>query len=274
VKRILALLLAAVAAVAAMVMTSSSAQAASTATVTVVHGIPGTPVNVFVDGKSTVPNFQPGTIAGPLQLAAGSYDVKIFPAADTAGTGTPVIDATATVQAGQNVTLVAHLDASGQPELTPFVNDTSPIAAGKARLVVRHTAAAPAVDVRANGVVAFPGLTDPNQAMADLAAGSISADVVLAGTSTVAIGPATLNLAAGSETIVYAIGSATDKTLSLVVQTMTGLGTAPTGMPAGSGGLAAPQDPMPLWAWILVAAGGLLAVGGSAMSLRVLVARR
>ena len=88
------------------------------------------------------------------------------------------------------------------------------------------------------------------------------------------IGPATLNLAAGTETIVYAIGSATDKTLSLVVQTMTGLGGSPTGMPAGYGGLAAPQTPMPAWAWVLVALGGLLAVGGGATSLRAVRARR
>jgi hypothetical protein len=32
--------------------------------------------------------------------------------------------------------------------ITPFVNDVSRTAAGTARLVVRHTKAAPAVDVR------------------------------------------------------------------------------------------------------------------------------
>jgi uncharacterized protein DUF4397 len=255
-------------ALAGMLLTGSPAQAATTASVTVVHGIPNTPVNVFVNGKSTLTNFQPGTIAGPLQLPAGSYEVKVFPAADTAGTGTPVIDATAALQAGQNVTLVAHLDASGNPTLTPYVNDTSTIAAGKARLVVRHDAAAPAVDVRANGKVAFAALTNPNQAMADLAAGSISADVVLAGTSTVAIGPATLNLSAGSETIVYAVGSASANTLTLVVQTMTGLGAAPTGMPAGSGGFAAPHSSVPVWAWLLVALGSLIALSGGAATVR------
>ena len=156
----------------AVLLGGGTAYAADTATVSVVHGIPDTPVNVFVNGKSTLPNFKPGTVAGPLQLPAGTYTVTVFPAANTAGTGTPVISATATLTAGENVTLVAHLTAAGKPTLTPFVNDTSPIAAGKARLVVRHTAAAPAVDVRANGSVAFAGLTNPNEAKADLAAGS------------------------------------------------------------------------------------------------------
>ncbi len=261
-KRFLALLLAAVAGCAGLLFASSPAQAADTAAVSVVHGIPNTPVNVFFNGKSTLTNFKPGTVAGPLQLPAGTYKVTVFPASNTAGTGTPVISASASVTAGANVTLVAHLTAAGKPTLTPFVNDTSPVAAGKARLVVRHTAAAPAVDVRADGQVAFKSLTNPNQAMADLPAGSVSADVVLAGTSTVAIGPAKLDLAEGAETIVYAIGSASAKTLSLVVQSIDGLGSAPGGMPAGNGGLASPHNGVPVGVWLLSGFGVLLALSG------------
>lgn len=237
------------------------AQAADTATVYVVHGVPNTPVNVFVNGASTLPNFAPGTVAGPLELAPGTYEVKVFPAADTAGTGTPVITASATVTAGQNVSLVAHLSAAGTPTITPFVNDVSAVAAGKARLVVRHTAAAPAVDVRAGGAVAFAGLTSPNQAAADLAAGTISADVVLAGTSTVAIGPASVTLAEGTSTIVYAVGSASASTLGLVVQTIGGLHSAPGGVPAGSAGLADTDAGVPALVLLASAAGLILAAG-------------
>lgn len=141
---------------------------------------------------------------------------------------------------------------------------------------MRHTAAAPAVDVRANGQVAFKGLTNPNQASADLAAGTISADVVLAGTSTVAIGPAQVNLKAGTETIVYAIGSAEKKTLALAVQTITGLGSAPGGVPAGSGGFAAPAGSgTSAWVWAMAGIGGLLLLtAGTAGGLRVKRARR
>lgn len=253
---------------AAGLFAAGPAQAADTASVSVVHGIPNTPVNVFVNGKSTLADFKPGTVAGPLQLPAGTYKITIFPAANTAGTGTPVISASATVAAGNNVTLVAHLTADGKPTLTPFANDTSAIPAGQARLIVRHTAAAPAVDVRANGAVAFKSLTNPNQAMANLPAGSISADVVLAGTSTVAIGPATLNLAEGTDTIVYAIGSASDKTLSLVVQTIDGLGSAPGGMPAGSGGLATTGGGIPMGVWLLSGAGALVALAAAGRRVR------
>ena len=238
------------------------AQAAGTAQVSVIHGIPKTPVNVFVNGKSTLSNFKPGTVAGPLSLPAGTYKVTVFAAANTKGTGTPVISASATVEAGKNYSLVAHLSAGGKPTLTPYVNDTSAVAAGKARIIVRHDAAAPAVDVRANGAVAFAGLTNPKQAQADLAAGSVKADVVLAGTKTVAIGPATLDLKEGTATIVYAIGSASDKSLGLVTQTISGLHSAPAGVPAGSGGLLDTTNGTSTWAWAVGALGVLTMLAG------------
>ncbi len=251
-----------VAAGALLTAAPASAAAADTASVSVVHGIPNTPVNVFVNGKSTIADFQPLTVAGPLQLPPGSYEVTVFPAADTAGTGTPVIKASATVAAGDNVTLVAHLTADGKPTITPYVNDVSSIAAGQARLVVRHDAAAPAVDVRANGAVAFPGLVNPKEASADLAAGTISADVVLAGTSTVAIGPADLTLKEGTATFVFAVGSAADKTLGLVVQTMTGMDSAPSGVPAGTGGQSASLYSQPGWVAVMAGLGLAMAAAG------------
>ncbi|HST48512.1 MAG TPA: DUF4397 domain-containing protein [Jatrophihabitans sp.] len=251
-------------ALAAGLAAAPSAGAADTAQVSVIHGIPNTPVNVFVDGKSALAGFKPGAVAGPLALPAGPHTVTVFPASDTSGTGTPVIKASASLESGRNYSLVAHLSADGKPTLTPFANDTSSVAAGQARLVVRHTAAAPAVDVRANGKVAFADLTNPNEAKADLPAGTISADVVLAGTSNVALGPADLNLKEGTSTVVYAAGSATDKTLTLVTQTISGLHSAPGGVPAGTGGLADRGTGTPDWAWAAAAAFLAVALTGGA----------
>ena len=61
-------------------------------------------------------------------------------------------------------------------------------------------------------------------------AGTVSADVVLAGTDTVAIGPADLDLAEGTNTIVYAWGSA-DAGYQLAVQTISGAHSAPVRRP-------------------------------------------
>lgn len=269
-KRIAAAAVLGIAAGLTMFGTSGVAGAADNASVTVVHGIPDTPVNVFVNGDLTLRDFAPETVAGPLSLPAGSYEVKIFPAANTAGTGNPVVQATAEVPAGANVTLAAHLTAAGQPAITPFVNDVSQLAPGQARLIVRHTAAAPAVDVRAGGTPVIQGLTNPNQEVLNLPAASVSADVVLAGTSTVAIGPADVNLKEGTATIVYAIGSAEQDSLGLVVQTIDGLHSSPGGVPAGSGGLAE-DDGMPTWVPILAGLGLVTALGGAA---RLVATRR
>ena len=227
---------------------------AATSQVSVVHGIPGQDVDVYVNGKKTLPDFKPGTVAGPLKLEEGSYDIALTkPGEDISKALLTVNDAA--VPGGANISLVAHLTADGKPALTPFANNVKKISAGQARLIVRHTAAAPAVDVRAGGKPVFSDLTNPKEAEADLPAGTVNADVVLAGSDDVAIGPADLELKEGTATIVYAVGSAEDDTLDLVTQTITGLHSAPGGVPSGSGGLADRGLSLP---WYAVGFAGLL----------------
>ena len=128
--------------------TAAPAAAADNSTVYVVHGVPGLTVDVYANGKAALTGFKPGEVAGPLSLPAGSYDVAIRKAGDAA-TAAPAIEKKLTLPAGANVSLVAHLSATGTPTLTAFANPVGGLADGKARLVVRHTAAAPAVDVLA-----------------------------------------------------------------------------------------------------------------------------
>jgi hypothetical protein len=234
---------------------------AATSDVSVVHGIPGQPVDVYVNGERTLEDFQPGDVAGPLQLAEGAYDIALTRPGEPVGSAILTVD-DAAVPGGANISLAAHLDAEGQPKITPFVNDVGRLAAGQARLTVRHTAAAPAVDVRAGGQPVFEDLANPNEAKADLDAGTVSADVVLAGADDVVLGPTDVDLAEGTATIVYAIGSAEQQNLDIVAQTITGLHSAPSGVPSGDGGLAAPG--VRTWWYLLVAAGVLLLAGGLA----------
>jgi hypothetical protein len=250
--------------------TASSAATADTTTVSVVHGIPGQPVDVYLDGTKALTNFQPGKVAGPLQVPSGPHDVALTKPGDAIANALLTVDG-AELPAGANVTLVAHLSVDGKPTLTPFANDVSKLGPGEARLVVRHTAAAPAVDVRAGGKPVFSGLTNPKEAKADLPAGTVSADVVLAGTSTVAIGPADVNLAEGTATIVYAIGSASAKSLGLVIQTIPGLHSAPSGVPTGNAGLAAPGSPL---VPVLAALAGLVLLTGAGWRLRAVRSER
>lgn len=234
-----------------------AAHAADDAHVSVLHGVPDAVVDVYANGDALLTDFEPGTLTDPVALPPGDYDLKVVAAGDGPD-GDAIMEANGVaVPAGANITVVAHLDESGTPVLTPFVNDTSPIAAGQARLTVRHTAAAPAVDVRAGGDPVFTDLTNPNEASADIPAGTVSADVVLAGTDTVAIGPADVTLTEGEHTIVYAWGSAEDGNLALAVQTISGMHSSPGGVPGGTGGQAAGNGAQ---VWML-AAGALLAGG-------------
>src|SRR5829696_1924182 len=147
------------------------AQAADNAEVSILHGVPGATVDVYANGKALLKNFKPGTLTDPQMLPADTYDLKVVKAGDGAD-GDAVIQAdNVKVPAGANITVVAHLAADGDPTLTPFVNDVSTIPTGQARIIVRHTAAAPAVDIRAGGEPVFTNLTNPKQESAEVDAG-------------------------------------------------------------------------------------------------------
>ncbi|MCF4136999.1 DUF4397 domain-containing protein [Streptomyces sp. Tue 6430] len=247
-------------AVAVPASAEGTAQENGKASVSVFHGVPGLTVDVYANGNELLPDFKPGTLTEPQSLDPGTYDIKVFP--DGKGPdGDPAIQKSVDVPAGANATLAAHLDAQGNPTLTAFVNDTSKVPAGQSRLTVRHVAAAPAVDVRAGGEPVIEGLTNPNEKSLEVPAGTVNADVVLAGTDTVVIGPADLDLAEGSHTVVYAWGSAEDKNLALKTQTISGMDSAPNGVDAGESGAMA-ADNQSATAWLVWGTTAAVAVAG------------
>lgn len=239
--------------------------------VSVLHAIPegagADVVDVYANGNLLIDNFTPGSLE-TVTVPAGSYDLAVFADGETPEGDTAVLEALGVeVPGGINATVTANLDADGAPALNVFVNDTSAIAAGEARLTVRHIAAAPAVDVLADGAVIFADVTNPNEGVVDVPAGMYEAAVNLAGTDTTALGPTEVDLAAGVNTIAYAWGSAEDGTLALAVQTIDGLGGTPSGVPAGGGSTTG----LPLWTvgLMAVAAAGVLGAG-----MRMATARR
>jgi hypothetical protein len=250
-----------IAGLAALSAGPAGAQAGA-ASVVVVHGIPDTTVDVYVDGTLTLNDFAYKTVTPSVSLPAGSHDLAVR-AADAAPTAAPLLEARATLTAGQNVSVVAHLDAANKPALTPFINDLAKVAPGQGRLVVRHTAAAPAVDVLAAGTPVFKNLTNPNEAKADLPAGTVSASVALAGTTAPVIGPADVPVKEGEATIVYAVGSAEKQNLGVLVQSISGLHSAPTAVPTGNSGLAA-EDPGPALPVVPLVAAAVLMAGALA----------
>jgi hypothetical protein len=185
-----------------------AANAQGDAKVSVVHGIPGVVVDVYVNNSLFLEDFKPGTIAGPVSLPPGKYDVVIVPA--NGNPATPLLSLSADLAAGVNYSLVAHLDANGTPKLSAFVNDVSPTN-GKARLIARHLAAAPAVDVTITGPNGFnatvPNVVNGNEVVVNLNPGSYSGFVTAAGTMMKVFGPTSSNLQAGKIYIAYVVGT-------------------------------------------------------------------
>jgi hypothetical protein len=249
-QRLLGLVGATALASALTAVTIAPAYGASNATVSILHGVPDATVDVYANGEPLLEDFEPGTLTDPQKLPAGSYDLKVVKAGDGAD-GDAIMSANnVKVPGGANITVVAHLSENGKPTLTPYVNDVSSLPAGKARVIVRHDAAAPEVDVRAGGEPVFTDLANPKEKSAEIDPGTVEADVVLAGTDDVVIGPAPLKVAEGTTTIVYAWGSAEDENLDLAVQTISGMNGSPNGVPGGTGGQAANSDAAPLWATV------------------------
>ncbi len=239
------------------------------AQLSVLHGIPGLTVDVYVNGDLTLDDFTPGSLAGPLALPAGTYSVAIT-ASDAADASAPVLGPIdLPLEAGGNYTAAAHLTEAGEPSATLFSNDISMLEAGQGRLTVRHVAAAPAVDVLAGGSAVITDLSNPDESVLNLPAGTVSAAVAATGTTDPVIGPADVNVAEGVNTIVFAWGSLEDENLALAIQTIDGLHSTPDSIPAGSAGLVATNPPVDASGlWIGAGLAGLMVAAGGAVALR------
>jgi hypothetical protein len=189
--------------------TSAQASDAPKFTLNVVHGIPGVVVDVCVNGAKAITDFEPGDVVSGVRLPEGRYRLKVTPAGEPCSAA--ILRTTAELEGGQSrdYTAVANLDDEGTPNLLLFKNPTRATDAGEVRLVIRHTAAAPAVTVWADGSKLNRGLGFEwsESRRFEVPAGSFEVAVSLAGRSNPVIGPANLTLRAGFSYQVYAWGN-------------------------------------------------------------------
>jgi hypothetical protein len=209
------------------------------ATVYVIHGIPGDdlgldpalPVDVLVDDTlCLLEGFEFGDIAGPVPLAPATYNIKIMLAdADNPCTGSVAIEADVPFDPDENATVIAHLTEAGAPTATKFINDVSPTGRGKARVAVRHTAAAGAVDVdvrrplKPTPWLVIPGLANPDEAITEIRPGDWDVTVFPAGELDPVFGPATLTLKPFTGFFVHAVGTPANGTFTVIVHVIYGL---------------------------------------------------
>ncbi len=255
------------AALAAVVIAPAAATAQDAATITLLHGIPGATVDVAVDGEVLLPGFEPGdtqdlsafagqTLANLEVRAAGTEDVVIGPVAEFA------------VPASGNWTVIAHLDADGNPTVTPFENNTSATADGQGRLTVRHTAAAPAVDLVVGDTRPIEGAANGDSAELELPAGEIAgAQLAPAGGDPIVDVP-TVTLSAGTNLIVYAVGSLEGETFTFLTQEIAVGGATGDGTEVPEAVNTGDEIAGSINMALLAAAAGMVFLAGGAMVLR------
>src|SRR5690606_23621807 len=125
------------------------------------------------------------------------------------------------------------LHADGAPTSPVSTTAPAPTAPRDGRPTVRHPAAAPEVDVPAGGEPVITDLANGAEQSLDLPAGTVPAAVAAAGTTEPVLGPVDVPVEEGVNTIVYAWGSLEDGTLDVATQTISGLHSAPGGVPTG-----------------------------------------
>jgi Domain of unknown function (DUF4397) len=263
-----AVLVAACAVAGLLLAAPSPVSASGTGRAYVIHGLVGQTYNVYVDGKNVCPTAKAKTIVGPLQLAAGKHVVQLRKGS------TVVTSVSFTVSSGSSTDLIAHSlsDAAMAPKITAYRNDLTPVAPGKARLAVVHTAAAPPADIRVDGKVLFSNVANGEGLTLVVPARTYSVDIVPSASGTTPIlGPVSLPVQAGTLTRVFAIGAVSNHTMDAVVHVLpirqVGAG-APNRVATGDGGQAATRfiggsSRLPWAATGLLAAALLVGLGWS-----------
>ena len=230
-------------AVAAFSTTASAQQAPSdqVGSVRVVHGLRGLVADIYLDGNLALPTFQPERVTDPLSIPAGQHLVEIR-TAGAAKTETPLLAQNVTVPAGFEGSLIAHLGADGQPTLTAYADDLTPVPAGQTRVTVRHAAAADGVSVLLNDQPAITSLAPEAEGTDIVAAGDYKVAVTpLAGGAPLAA-PQDVQFAEGTANFMYLIGSQADGTLGWAAVQVKDLQTAPAVIQTGDGSSLSPDS--------------------------------
>jgi hypothetical protein len=216
---------------------SAAADPTAAGRVRVVHGLRGVVADIYLDDALVLQTFEPERSTDWLALPIGPHRVDVR-LAGTPATTPPMLSGTLDVTAGQSWSVVLGLSADGHPAISEFVDDSSPVPAGQTRVVVRHAAAAPPIDVFLNASPIAAGLTNPNEIASQVAAGTYQVSVTQTGSPDVLAPVQDVPFAEGTSNDMYLIGDQKLDTLEWIAVQTAGLETAPTKVQTGDSGLA------------------------------------
>ena len=203
------------------------------ATVFIVHGTDGRdlglakklPVDASVDGACALTDFRFGEVTDGISLPAGSYDIEVY-LSDGACGGASVLAGTFKFKKSERATIVVHLDAEGNLTASKFDNRSDDLVRdGAARIVVRHTAWAPVVDVplsrnkNLNGGIALSNLANGEQRTVVISSKKWNAWITPYLADALVAGPVPIKIPTGTALYVQAVGSLTNDTFTLITFT-------------------------------------------------------
>lgn len=238
--------------------------AATEAQVTVVHGLRGQLVDVYLDGKLLLDGFKPDRLTEPLTVPIGSHTVDLRPAG-TPATDAPKATATADLKPGP-VSIVAHFAPGGGWTMSLFTNEVGELGAGTGKVVFRNTAAVSPVAVSLTGGTAVPPLEVGKEADETLPAASYA--VKVGGSDGATLLPDDdIAVDAGKALILYLVGEGTN--LTWLSQELAGSAAAPAAVQAGNSGLLDGDATAAVWTGTaLIAAGITIGASSAARSRR------
>jgi len=210
-------LLLGLAAVAAMTFVPHTASGQESPDLMLVHALKGVTVDIAVDGTVIVPDFKEGSSAN-INSFAGQTLSNVTITDSTSGDTLLGPVASLEIPASGSHSIVAHRTESGDVTITTYANDVSATSAGNARLTVRHTAEAAALDLKIGSETPISGLTNPNEQSIELPVGQLTDAMTAPAGGDAIAGISTLNLDANTNTIVYVIGATSDDSIDFVIQ--------------------------------------------------------
>jgi len=236
----------------------------TTSQVTVVHGLRGQVVDVYLDGTRLLESFQPDRLTDPMTVTAGKHHLDLRSGgSDPASTPKASIDLP--IPANQNLAVVAHYGADGQSwAVTVYSNDVPVAGAGAGAVVFRNDAAGSPVDIAVDGATLVNALVSPGESRQSLGEGVRSVSVNTTGAG-VLVPANDVTVATDGVTYLYLVGSGTGVTW--LSQRVEAARVAPARISTGNSGLADPDRHDTDVPW-QVAAAAAVVVGGTIAAIR------
>ncbi len=236
----------AAAALAVIPATAAFADGHDTAEVVIVHGVPNFSADIAVNGDVAYEAVEFNTVVST-DLPAGDYDLEVRAAGDTEA----VLSGSVSLEEGMSYSVVAALDADGNPTLLPIENAT------EEGIQVTHAAAFPNVDITPTDVTGLADVASGATGFAATGAGTFEGlGVAAAGSDENAIDLDPLTVQDGMALLVFAIGPDEGAELPTLATAEISVDMeAPTEVDSGTGGLL--ETGLPMWVAALMVLGAV-----------------